>query len=156
MAQTTRRHFLVVSASAAGCSLLVLSNLAAAAPKPTGPDAIVDAGPISDYAADGLFDKFVNDKRFFVRRNAGKLYAISATCTHKEVLLRKRADKGDIFCKGHGSTFDLDGTTLGGKAKVSLPRHKIEIKDGHLIVDRSVEFYEKDWEKEGASVALPS
>lgn len=147
----SRRSMLITAISAAGCSLLVLNNVALAAAANAGP---VDAGALADYAQDGLYDKFARTNKFFIRRNGTKLYAISATCTHKEATLRKRDD--GIFCRNHSSKFDADGYNLDGPAKVSLPRHKISVTDGKVKVDTSVEFYEKDYEKDGAFYDVPA
>jgi Rieske Fe-S protein len=145
----SRRSMLITAISAAGCSLLVLNNVTLAAEPATGP---IDAGSVTDYAADGLYDKFVKPNKFFIRRSGAKLFAISAICTHKNAVLRKRDD--GIFCRNHSSTFDADGYAIKGEAKISLPRHKITLKDGKVLVDTSVEFYEKDYEKDGASATV--
>jgi nitrite reductase/ring-hydroxylating ferredoxin subunit len=147
----SRRSVLITAISAAGCSLLVLNNVALAVEPGAGP---VDAGALADYEQDGLYDKFVKTNKFFIRRNGDKLFAISAICTHKNAVLRKR-DAG-IFCRNHSSTFDADGYAIKGEAKVSLPRHKISVTDGKVTVDTSVEFYEKDYEKDGASYSVPT
>ena len=111
----------------------------------------VDVGAKTDYASEGVYDKFNKSHRVLIIRHEGKIYAPTATCTHKNAVLRSK--EGIIVCPSHGSRFSLQGTPIKGPAKASLYRYAISLDDkGHIIVDRAKQFAEKDWESEGASI----
>jgi Rieske Fe-S protein len=80
----------------------------------------VDAGPASDYAADGVYATF-QDAGFFIVRHGEELFAISAICTHHYCKLRPKPDRS-FFCPCHGSHFDPAGHVTRGPATRDLPR----------------------------------
>lgn len=74
----------------------------------------------------------------FIVRVAEGFYALSAVCTHLGCLSGWRADKGEIACPCHGSTFAHDGAVMSGPAPKPLPWLKMWLSDdGILMVDRS-------------------
>jgi len=155
--QLNRREFVVLSSVlAAGCALCACGGAEAlAAPGDKGSAAgaggKIDIGPMSDYASDGITDKFMRPNKFFVVRNDGKIYACSARCTHKSSPLKVK--DGHFACPSHGSEFSPQGTVTKGPAKSSLVRYAISKNDaGHLLVDTAKSFNEKDWEKPEAFV----
>jgi Rieske Fe-S protein len=112
----------------------------------------VDAGPMTTYAKDGIWDNFAKSNRVLIVRAGDKVYAPSATCTHKSCAVRLKSP-GQLACPCHGSKFDSTGKPQGGPAKASLLRYAVSIDDNqHLIVDKSKQFGEKEWDNEGASV----
>ena len=149
--QMNRREFVVLSSAlAAGCAVCGMCGadaLAAPGDKPAaGGASKVDIGKLSDYAADGITDKFMRPNKFAVVRTDGKIFACSARCTHKASPLRKKDD--GFACPSHGSQFSVQGTVTKGPAKESLVRYAITKNDqGHLIVDTTKSFRERDWEK---------
>ena len=91
---------------------LILAATCAALTKPTNSYArdaeqSIDAGPISIYSSDGLYDKF-RDFGFFVLRKGEKLTALSSYCTHEKCKLKAERDHS-FYCRCHGSTFDPGG-----------------------------------------------
>jgi Rieske Fe-S protein len=107
-----RRQFLILTAGvAAGCK--------------TGDNPVaneersVNAGLVSHYAADGVYDRF-RDQGFFVIRKGDKLFALSAFCTHRKCKLTAEPDRS-FYCKCHGSTFDPGGHVSEGPATRDLP-----------------------------------
>src|SRR5437868_824261 len=113
----------------------------------------VDVGAKTDYASDGPYDKFNRSHRVLIIRHDGKIYAPTATCTHKNAVLKVK--DGALVCPSHGSKFSLEGTHTKGPAKASLYRYAISTNDqGHLIVDRAKQFPEKEWDNEGASIKV--
>ncbi len=113
----------------------------------------IDAGPVSGYAADGVFDTYVRSAGFYLIRWEKKLVAMQSRCTHKGCTV-KPAD-GDFSCPCHHSIFNGMGARVEGQAPRSLPHYAISINDDkHVIVDNTVEFEEKDWEADGAWVAV--
>ena len=94
---------------------------------------IVDAGPMGDYAKEGVHDKF-RRMGFFVIRKTGKLLALSSVCTHKQCKLTTEKDSS-FYCNCHGSTFDSNGKVTEGPAKRDLPFLSTQVNDkGHLLV----------------------
>lgn len=55
---------------------------------------------------------------FWVVRDAGGLYALTARCTHQGVTTIVK--NGDFYCPAHGATFDFNGTVLVGPAPSPL------------------------------------
>ncbi len=111
------------------------SAVAAAGPskthEPSG-DAF-DAGPLSDYRSDGVFDAFRDDGFFLVRRDR-EIIALSSVCTHRGCKVRPQPD-GSYLCKCHGSRFDPAGKVVKPPAKRDLPRLKVALdEDKHVLV----------------------
>ena len=119
-----RRSFLYLTLAAA-CSPSVLSAAASAG--------MIDAGPVHDYSADGVYSKY-QDLGFFVIRKDGKLRILSSICTHKKCKLTAESDRS-FSCECHGSTFDPNGKVTEGPAKRDLPVLSSSVDArGHLIV----------------------
>lgn len=107
-----RRHFLILTAGmVAGCKT---GGIPVANEEPT-----VNAGAVSDYAADGIYNHF-REQGFFVIRKGDKLFALSAICTHRKCKLTAEPDRS-FYCHCHGSTFDPGGHVTDGPAKRDLP-----------------------------------
>jgi len=123
-----RREFLVLAATAA---VAAAGSTAAAAVTPA--ERLVDAGPASHYAKDGIYTNF-RDHGFFLIRSNGKLVAYSSICTHRACKITAKPDHS-FYCPCHGSTFAPDGKVTHGPAKRNLPSYTISTnKAGHLIV----------------------
>ena len=120
-----RRQFLLLTAGlAAGCQTA----------KDVGVSArTANAGSASDFAHDGVYNNF-RDAGFFLIRRDGKLFALSAICTHRKCKLNVERDKS-FYCKCHGSTFDSNGHVTEGPAKRDLPvLPSFTNENGQLIV----------------------
>ena len=121
-----RRHFLLLAAACA----------AASAPKTvyarSSAEEVIDAGPLSNYAADGVYETF-RDVGFYVIRKGDKLIALSSNCTHRKCRLRAEKDHS-FYCKCHGSTFDPAGKVTEGPATRDLPSLPTSNVNGHLFV----------------------
>ena len=123
-----RRKFLILGATfAAGCSSL--PSLGA----PTRKERVVNAGASSQYLANGVYSRY-RDLGFFIVRRGANLFALSATCTHRNCKLDAEADR-TFYCSCHGSTFDADGKVTEGPARKNLPVLEISTNDkGELLV----------------------
>jgi Rieske Fe-S protein len=121
-----RRDFLILSAATAlatGCANQPIHMQAAS----------IDAGPESDYANDGVYDKFRTQGFFIIRRN-GQLIALSSICTHMGCKVKEQQDTS-YHCPCHGSSYDPDGKVTHGPAIHDLPRLPTSVDaNGHLIV----------------------
>jgi len=124
-----RRHFLLLSATfAAGCGTPGVGNSSTSVR-----DRIVNAGPASQYLADGVYTRY-RDLGFFIVRRGATLVAISSICTHRKCKLDAEANK-TFYCPCHGSTFDSGGHVTQGPARRDLPVYEISTKDnGDVLV----------------------
>jgi Rieske Fe-S protein len=82
-------------------------------------DQVINAGAVSKYAADGLYDGF-RDQGFFLVRKGDKLVALSSYCTHRKCKLEAESTRS-FNCPCHGSTFDPNGKVTEGPARRDLP-----------------------------------
>jgi Rieske Fe-S protein len=104
-------------------------------PQP-GAEQTIDAGPASNYAADGVYANF-RALGFFIVRRGQKLEALSSICTHRRCKLNVDSDKS-FYCHCHGSTFDPDGRVTDGPATRNLPVFRtLTDPSGHLLVRAS-------------------
>jgi Rieske Fe-S protein len=125
-----RRQFLVLTAAAMAAGCRTADDGGA---NTSHPERVVDAGPASNYAADGVYANF-RDLGFFVIRNGERLFALSAICTHKKCKLDAEPDRS-FHCKCHGSTFDPGGKVTLGPAKRDLPILPVSVNEnGQLLV----------------------
>ncbi|HZZ42075.1 MAG TPA: Rieske (2Fe-2S) protein [Tepidisphaeraceae bacterium] len=156
MENLSRREFVAAVTAVAACAGCAMCASAAEGAPASAPAAEkVDIGTLSDYAKDGIYDKFAKPHRFFVIRNEGELYACSSICTHKNSPLAVSVNGKEILCKKHGSKFSEYGTATKGPAKNSLARFAIAEDDKkHLIVDTGTSFSEKNWEKDGSFIKV--
>jgi nitrite reductase/ring-hydroxylating ferredoxin subunit len=153
MSDLNRREFVVLAAAATAACAACGADFAQAGepppakgPLPKGP---FDCGPKTKYASDGVVDEFAKKERILIVRSEGKIYAPTATCTHKNcaVKIKETAGQKEIVCPCHGSKFSIHGTSTKGPAKGSLYRYAIKVDDkGNLIVDRDKQFDEKHWD----------
>ena len=125
----SRRDFLLVTAGlTAGCQ--TIDGVSSAS---TSQGRIVNAGPATNYAADGVYSNFRN-QGFFLVRQGDNLFALSAICTHRKCALVAEPNHS-FYCKCHGSTFDPAGHVTKGPAKLHLPKLPAQInKQGQLMV----------------------
>jgi len=143
----SRRQFVTATAAAAAiaactCMFDGAGQCAFAADDATK---TIDAGALADFKDDKVYDTLTASSAIFIVRNAGKLYAMTSICTHRNKNLKLRA--GVITCPAHNSKFSTAGTVDKGPAKKSLARYAIS-KDakGHVIVDKSKSFSENQWD----------
>jgi Rieske Fe-S protein len=123
-----RREFLILTAGfAAGCSSTESSGTAAAV------GGVTNAGPASNYVADGVYSAF-RTKGFFIIRKGGKLFALSSVCTHRRCFV-KAVPNHSFYCPCHGSTFGPDGLVTHGPARRNLPELTLVLNEaGDLVV----------------------
>lgn len=94
---------------------------------------VVNAGPVSNFASDGLYTHF-RDQGFFVIRKGEELFALSSICTHRTCKLDAEPNRS-FFCACHGSTFDPGGKVTEGPAKRDLPiLTSVTNENGQLLV----------------------
>jgi Rieske Fe-S protein len=126
--KVSRRSFLILTGSfVAGCS-----STETRGPLATGPPRLVNAGPLSAYPREGVYDAFGN-QGFFIIRRGDRVLALSSTCTHKRCRLKAQPDR-TFYCPCHGSSFDPEGHVLRGPAVRDLPVFETSTEAGQLQV----------------------
>jgi Rieske Fe-S protein len=126
----SRKQFLLFAAAALGGCRSVDDG---AAPGPPQPARVVDAGPVSGYAADGVYDSF-RAQGFFVIRRGKRLFALASLCTHRRCKILPETDLS-FSCPCHGSSFDAGGRVTAGPATRDLPvLETFEGAGGRLMV----------------------
>jgi Rieske Fe-S protein len=125
----SRREFLILTATfSAGCAAVAGAGSVSA-----GGGHVINAGPVTNYAADGVYGGF-RDKGFFIVRRGGRLFALSAICTHRRCKLKAEPDRS-FYCPCHGSTFDPAGHVTEGPARRDLPVFPTTVNEsGQLLV----------------------
>jgi Rieske Fe-S protein len=121
-----RRQFLIL---AAACAAVTNATSVYAT---SHAEQVIDAGPLSKYSSDGLYEDF-RDLGFFVIRKGDKLIALSSSCTHRKCTLKAERDRS-FYCKCHGSTFDAGGKVTEGPATRNVPALPTINEKGHLLV----------------------
>ena len=64
----------------------------------------------------------------------GRLFAVSAICTHRGCTVRYKSETGHVVCPCHGSRFGLDGSILRGPAKSPLAHYEVRTENGQVVV----------------------
>src|SRR5215469_8893304 len=125
----SRREFLILTATfTASCGAIGGAGTAFAAG-----GHVINAGPVTQYATDGVYGAF-RDKGFFIVRRDGRLFALSAICTHRRCKLKAERDHS-FYCPCHGSTFDPAGHVTKGPARRDLPVFTTTLNEnGQLLV----------------------
>ncbi len=87
----------------------------------------------------GTVKRFVaGDVDGHIMNIGGKIWALSAVCTHMACLLDWSSDRGEFLCGCHGAQFDTEGHQTGvDDYKVPLPplaRIPVEQRDGTIYV----------------------
>jgi Rieske Fe-S protein len=122
-----RRQFLFLTAGVvAGCK--TGDNFTATGAR------TVNAGAVSKFAADGVYNNF-RDQGFFIIRQGDKLFALSAICTHRKCKLTAEPDRS-FYCPCHGSTFNPNGKVTSAPARRDLlVLSTIPNEQGELVVN---------------------
>jgi len=119
-----RRDFLILAAS------VLAGSKAEANP---ASERVVDVGPASNFAKDGVYAAF-ETQGFFIVRKGNQLLALSAFCTHRRCKLAAQSDRS-FYCRCHGSTFNPDGKVTEGPAKRDLPQLSLTVNEkGNVLV----------------------
>ncbi len=83
------------------------------------------------------------DAPLLVGLDTDGFYAMSAICTHQSCEIGDEVGEvgteGSILCSCHASVFSRTGDILSGPAPLSLQHYQLELVDGQLVCDTSVE-----------------
>lgn len=77
---------------------------------------------------------YTSSGRFFVVRDAGGLFAVTALCTHEGAVCT--ISGSDYRCPRHGALFTFDGTIVSGPVSTPLKHYSMcTLANGHVGVD---------------------
>jgi nitrite reductase/ring-hydroxylating ferredoxin subunit len=151
MQDVTRREFVATAVAAAACACMLGGGECAFAAEDTSKP--IDAGPLADFKDEKVYDSLAASSHIYIVRSGAKLYAMTSMCTHKNKATKLRA--GVITCPAHGSKFSNTGTVDKGPAKLPLVHYAISTDaNGHVMVDKSKSFTEKEWDKDGSFIEV--
>ena len=117
------------------------------------PPASFKAGFPNEYTIGEVSERFKQEQRVWIIREADGFYALFAKCTHLGCTPRWLKVEEKFKCPCHGSGFRKTGINFEGPAPRPLERFRIFLaEDGQLVVDKSVVYrYERgDWDRPGA------
>lgn len=117
------------------------------------PPSTFKAGLPSDYTIGEVSEKYKQEHRVWIIREADGFYALFAKCTHLGCTPRWLKVEEKFKCPCHGSGFRKTGINFEGPAPRPLERYRMALADdGQLVVDMGVtyRFERGDWEKPGA------
>jgi cytochrome b6-f complex iron-sulfur subunit len=117
------------------------------------PPSSFKAGFPNEYTIGEVSERFKQEQRVWIIREADGFYALFAKCTHLGCTPRWLTVEAKFKCPCHGSGFRKTGINFEGPAPRPLERFRIFLaEDGQLVVDKSVVYrYERgDWVRPGA------
>jgi cytochrome b6-f complex iron-sulfur subunit len=111
------------------------------------PSTVFTIGYPSDFQL-GVDERFKQSSRIWVVREADRIYAIFARCTHLGCTPDWKLSESKFKCPCHGSGYTPDGVNFEGPAPRPMDRAHIELDaTGQIVVDTS-RLYQ--WPKGGA------
>jgi len=120
------------------------------------PPSSFKAGMPNEYTIGEVSERFKQEQRVWIIREADGFYALFAKCTHLGCTPRWLKVEEKFKCPCHGSGFRKTGINFEGPAPRPLERFRIALaEDGQLVVDKSVvyRFERGDWTRPGAFLA---
>ncbi len=135
-----RRRFLNLGWKALGVALVAEGGWTTydllKPPKSGSFGGLVDAGPVSDYLAEGAVQYFL-DGRFYVTMHEGGLRALYQKCPHLGCRVPFCDSSNRFECPCHGSVYNIIGEYLAGPAPRGMDRFPIRITGERVFVDTS-------------------
>lgn len=108
-----------------------------------------------EYGVIGVESRFVKEHRFFVVREADRLYAMFARCPHLGCTVNWFPSLNIFKCPCHGSQFRSNGENFAGPAPRSLDRLRIFVNGReNIVVDTSLVYSGRELESREAYVEL--
>jgi cytochrome b6-f complex iron-sulfur subunit len=121
------------------------------------PPSTFKAGLPNEYTVGEVSERFKQEHRVWIIREADGFYALFAKCTHLGCTPRWLQVEEKFKCPCHGSGFRKTGINFEGPAPRPLERYRVSLtEDGQLLVDMSVvyRFERGDWERPGAFLTV--
>ena len=105
-------------------------------------DDFVNSGDTADvFGVIAVDERWKSQHRFFVVRERGRVYALSARCAHLGCTVNWFSDLHIFKCPCHGSEYHSNGANFAGPAPRPLDRLRIGLNlDRQLVVDTSITY----------------
>jgi cytochrome b6-f complex iron-sulfur subunit len=111
--------------------------------------------PSDAYGVIFVDSRFKQAHRFFVVREADRIYALFARCTHLGCTVNWFPGLRIFKCPCHGSEFHSNGKEFAGPAPRPLDRLKIDLDmDENILVDTRTVFTAKEFEQKKAYIEV--
>jgi cytochrome b6-f complex iron-sulfur subunit len=111
--------------------------------------------PPDAYGVISIDSRFKQDHRFYVVREAGRIYALFARCTHLGCTVNWFPGLRIFKCPCHGSEFHSDGREFAGPAPRPLDRLKISLdSEENILVDTRGVLTAREFEQKKAYIEL--
>jgi len=111
--------------------------------------------PPDAYGVISIDSRFKQDYRFYVVREASRIYALFARCTHLGCTVNWFPGLRIFKCPCHGSEFHSDGREFAGPAPRPLDRLKISLdSEENILVDTRVVLTAREFEQKKAYIEL--
>lgn len=95
---------------------------------------VTDVGAPSSFTTNN--PKYFSSGNFFVVRDSGGLYALTARCTHEGATCV--VSQGEFYCPRHGAEFDFNGGVIAGPVFQPLVHYSMcTLSNGHVGVVKS-------------------
>ncbi len=90
--------------------------------------------PLSEIPVGGAKTVRHQGKPYIVARQATKVYAVNAICTHLGCIVYWDASIKQLACPCHTAFFDLNGNVITGPAPSPLPIAEVKIVEDQIII----------------------
>jgi nitrite reductase/ring-hydroxylating ferredoxin subunit len=95
------------------------------------------------------------DNSVIIARAAGKVYAFSLSCPHKNTAIRWNESDHQFQCPKHHSRYRADGSFIDGRATRNMDRLDVRRVGAELIVDIDKLYQEDEHPREWAAAFVP-
>ncbi len=90
--------------------------------------------PLSEIPVGGAKTVRHKGKPYVVVRQAAKVFAVNAICTHLGCIVYWDASIKQLACPCHTAFFDLNGNVITGPAPSPLPTAEVKVAGDHIVI----------------------
>jgi uncharacterized membrane protein/nitrite reductase/ring-hydroxylating ferredoxin subunit len=128
-----RRDFLKAAGGAVGILLVGFKSKKAAAQEMSLP---LESVPALKTVGGSVRVEILGEEILLIRDSEATVRGVSGRCTHRRRKLRYNEQTRTLYCRCSGSSFDLDGNILGGRAKLPLRKFRTVLSNGRIILEK--------------------
>jgi nitrite reductase/ring-hydroxylating ferredoxin subunit len=110
---------------------------------PDGGVAVTCSGTYTDVGAASTFTlntpKYFSAIKMFVVKDSGGFYALTAKCTHQQVIISVPTGETQFHCPAHGADFTFNGAVIDGPTNKALQHYAMcTLASGNLGVETTM------------------
>jgi cytochrome b6-f complex iron-sulfur subunit len=90
--------------------------------------------PFSEMAEGSAKKIVLRGKAAIVVNSGGKIYALSAICTHLSCIVNWSEKQKQVVCPCHGAVFDLNGNVIAGPAPKPLITYDVKVIEDAVVI----------------------